>query len=393
MMQRNAPCIGIIGPVDLINHQPVGGLTGFLSNVLGVFRFPVRVYGLAINRKARRWVPVSLSANVQFVPVASVRYPSPIPMRLKALLAYSRYRSRILSDGPDLLYIHSVESALPFLFGKNRVPTVYHQHGSHNPVQLSRYRVARSKAFQFLFDKMLNLVHRRSDWTIAIDVHCRKQVIRSGAGHKVSLLMNGVSTEMFRPDLQTGQRMRERFQLEKKRVILFVGRLEEGKGTDNLLEAMKILNAREEAYCAFFIGEGSRKKSLQELVDKRHMEKAVFFPGAIPHHQLRDFYNMADVLLLPSEREGIPMVVLEALACGTPVVATDVGGVENLVSDGKNGILLKTNAPESLAHAVLRIFDLLMDRQSIAKGIEPFGAERTVLELEKIFDKWAAPSE
>ena len=393
MMQMTAPRIGIIGPVDLINHQPVGGLSGFLSNVLGVFRFPVRVYGLAVNRKAKRWAPVSLSANVQFVPVASVRYPSPIPMRLKALLAYSRYRSRILSDGMDLLYIHSVESALPFLFGKNRVPTVYHQHGSHNPVQLSGYRLARLKAFQFIFDKMLNLVHRRSDWTIAIDAHCREQVIRSGAGHKVSLLMNGVNTEMFRPDLQARQRMRERFLLEKKRVILFVGRLEEGKGTDNLLEALNILNAREEAYCAFFIGEGRQKKFLQDLVDKRHMEQAVSFPGAIPHHQLRDFYNMADVLLLPSEREGIPMVVLEALASGTPVVATDVGGVGNLVSDGKNGILLKTNAPESLAHAVLRIFDLPMDRESIARGAEPFGAERTVLELKKIFDKLAAPAE
>ena len=385
MMQMTGPRIGIISPVDLMNHQPVGGLSGFLANLLGAFRFPVRVYGVAVNRKAKRWAPVSLSANVQFVPVAGVRYPSPIPMRLKALLAYSRYRSRILSYGMDLLYIHSVESALPFLFGKNRVPTVYHQHGSHNPVQLSGYRLARLKAFQFIFDKMLNLVHRRSDWTIAIDAHCREQVIRNGAGHKVSLLMNGVDTEVFRPDLQARQRMRRKFSLGKKRVILFAGRLEAGKGVDKIIEALRILNERKDTYSAFVLGEGSQKKCLQDLVVKRHMQDVISFAGAIPHNQLRDFYNMADVLLLPSEREGIPMVVLEALACGTPVIASDQGGIPGLLRDGRNGHIAKELSPVYIARAAQELLALNLDRYGVAKSVEGHSSDHHARNLEEIF--------
>lgn len=385
MMQRNAPRIGIIGPVDLTNLQPLGGLTGFLANVLGAFRFPLRVYGVAVNRKAGRWAPVSLSKHVQFVPVACVRHPSPIPMRLKALVAYSRYRSRILSDGLDLLYIHSVESALPFLLGRNRVPTVYHQHGSHNPVQLSVYLFARLKIFQRMFDKMLSLVHRKSDWVIAIDSHCLDQVRRNGAGHKVTLLVNGVNTKIFRPDVRARERMRHKFSLDKKRVILFAGRLEAGKGIEKIIEALCILNERKDTYSAFVLGEGSQKRCLQDLVLKRHMQHVISFAGAIPHNQLKDFYNMADVLLLPSEREGIPMVVLESLACGTPVIASDQGGISGLLRDGINGHIAKNLSPVYIARAAYELLALNLDRYGVAKSIEGHSSDHHAKKIEEIF--------
>lgn len=380
-------------PVDLLNNQPVGGLTGFLYNILPFLHCNARVYGLAVNRKALLWKTVELTKTTDFVPIGHVKHPSKIPLRLKALFFYAFYRSRILHDGAALLYVHSVESTIPFLFGPSRLPVVYHQHGSHNPVQASAFRYARLKVFEILFDRMLNLVHRKSDWVIAIDSLCLDQVRKSGSGHKVSLLMNSVNTRIFRPDLQARQRMRDNFLLGKTRVVLFVGRMEEGKGIDKIIEAIRILNANEGNYCAFIVGDGSRRTFFQQIARKVHVEHLISFIGAIPHNQLRDFYNMADVLLLPSEREGIPMVVLEALACGTPVVATDVGGLADIVSHGRNGILLNTVSPENLAKAILRILSSPIDRESIANGIEPRNAERNIQELEEIFLRLRAKTE
>ena len=99
----------------------------------------------------------------------------------------------------------------------------------------------------------------------------------------------------------------------------------------------------------------------------KHYDASVTFLGHVPHEELSYFYNMADVLVLPSDTEGVPMVILEALACGTPVVASNVGGIPDIIVDGINGIVLDDLSPEKLTSAIIDILSKKLEREEISK--------------------------
>ena len=112
----------------------------------------------------------------------------------------------------------------------------------------------------------------------------------------------------------------------------------------------------------------------------------VTFLGHLPHDFLPTIYNMSDVLILPSETEGAPMVILESLACGTPVIASNVGGIPDIVTDGINGIVLNDLSPEKLALSIISILSNKLSRQEISESIKTFNASNFVDSLDNIID-------
>ena len=101
----------------------------------------------------------------------------------------------------------------------------------------------------------------------------------------------------------------------------------------------------------------------------------VIFLGYVPHKQLSGLYNMADALLLPSLMEGTPMVVLEALACGTPVVASIVGGIPDLVKNGVNGYLLDQVNPPAIAETIERMVIQRFDRLTVSRSVQRWSSK------------------
>jgi len=93
-------------------------------------------------------------------------------MRLKCLFSFFRMRQRILTSGIDLLYVHSPETALPFLSNSAGIPVIFHQHGSGNPMERSKFGWGRNRLFKGLFNAFTGMIHRQADWTIAIDRLC-----------------------------------------------------------------------------------------------------------------------------------------------------------------------------------------------------------------------------
>ena len=119
-----------------------------------------------------------------------------------------------------------------------------------------------------------------------------------------------------------------------------MGRLEQPKGPGRLLECIPFLNDQGLNFHIFLAGDGTYRAHLENYVVRNRFETQVTFLGHVSHVELPLYYNMSDVLVLPSEMEGVPMVILEALACGTPVVASNVGGIPDLVTNNVNGIVL-----------------------------------------------------
>jgi glycosyltransferase involved in cell wall biosynthesis len=147
------------------------------------------------------------------------------------------------------------------------------------------------------------------------------------------------------------------------KLILSVGNLVELKGHHLVIDALSLLNNTK----LIIIGEGDEKNKLTEQVSTLGLEGRVFFMGNLPQSELPGYYAIADVLVLASSREGMPNVLLESLACGTPVIATDVGGCAEVISDNDIGELLAERKVSNIVEALQSRFKKIYNKEVFAR--------------------------
>jgi glycosyltransferase involved in cell wall biosynthesis len=180
----------------------------------------------------------------------------------------------------------------------------------------------------------------------------------------------GVEVEHF----ASGSRERLRRNLRPNEfILLFAGRLVEKKGVEDLLRAFAMLNkSLKDMARLWIVGDGSLMSSLQELATALGVRDKTEFFGSVPNHRLRDYYAAADLFVGPSivaesgDTEGQGVVFIEAFAAGLCVIATRVGGIPEVVDDGRTGILVSPGSPAELAAAVQRLFSDPALRQRLA---------------------------
>jgi teichuronic acid biosynthesis glycosyltransferase TuaC len=167
---------------------------------------------------------------------------------------------------------------------------------------------------------------------------------------------NGVDTMRFYPEDRLLARAKIGVDPNIK-LIVSVAALKHVKGIDLLVRAASLLKKSTPQCRLLFIGKGPDLSTLQRLASQLDCADTCKFVGPVANDKLRDFYNAADVTCLPSRNEGWPNVVLESLACGTPVVGTRVGAVPELLSDAGSGVLVNASAEsihQGLCEAVVR---------------------------------------
>jgi glycosyltransferase involved in cell wall biosynthesis len=179
-------------------------------------------------------------------------------------------------------------------------------------------------------------------------------------GHHVHAVPKGVDSHRFQP---AGQSHRRSLGLDGKRVVLGVGRFVPIKNMALLIDAFAAAAAVDSLAHLILIGEGPEHASLLALVDRHGIGSRVTFAGYVAQDDLAPYYRSADVFVLSSDFDNSPNVVLEAMACGLPVVATDVGGVKEYVSP-EGGELVPKRDVDALAAAVLRWLEDPQRRQT-----------------------------
>lgn len=194
-----------------------------------------------------------------------------------------------------------------------------------------------------------------TDAVVVSDGHERDLLARhyGAPGSKVTVLPVGVDVEAFRP-LDKAE-ARRRLGLNARHVLLCVGRFDPLKRYDLALSAAALLRERDRVEVALVGGDLERDPEavrLKALAESLGIEDRVRFQGPAPHHELPWHYSAADVLLAPSHYESYGLAALEAMACGTPVVAARVGGLASLVDDGETGYLVPQHTPESYADRI-----------------------------------------
>ena len=142
--------------------------------------------------------------------------------------------------------------------------------------------------------------------------------------------------------------------LEKRDHIGYIGRLGGEKGVLNLVRALPLLAERQEKLSYLIGGDGPLLGQLKHELKTSPAYDRVTFTGWIPHSEMADYLNMLKLLVLPSYTEGLPGTALEAMACGTPVLATPVGAVPDFIKDGETGFIMENNSPECIAENIVR---------------------------------------
>jgi D-inositol-3-phosphate glycosyltransferase len=187
---------------------------------------------------------------------------------------------------------------------------------------------------------------------------------------------------------------RKRLKLNGHEVVLFIGRIEPLKGIDKLMKAIARLDNHKSKRLIILGGDeysSKQVKELKRLARELAIEKSVIYNGSVKQEKLPLFYSCADVCVVPSYYETFGLVTLESLACGTPVVATDVGAAGSVIEDGRNGYLVKNNDPENLAEkigrALSRIDENLKDKKSIRETVKHYSWSNIARDILKKYQR------
>jgi glycosyltransferase involved in cell wall biosynthesis len=165
----------------------------------------------------------------------------------------------------------------------------------------------------------------------------------------ISVMYNGVDEKFFYPTQKTSK--------ENGKYIMYVGRIDREKGLFDLVECGRyVCNEMNNVYF-ILAGNGRDLSRLKQKTKKVGLENKFKFLGQVDKNQLVKLYQNASIFVLPSYHEGLPGVVLEAMSCGLPVITTDVRGNRDLISNGKNGIIVSSRAPKKLADAIISILN------------------------------------
>lgn len=293
---------------------------------------------------------------------------------LSVLPTIARIRRRFPFDVIDAHFAYP-DGLAAWLLGKVfRCPVTVTLRGTIVP--LSRYRLRRIQIRWVLAG--VNRIFSVSDSLKAVAV---------GLGipaDRIRVIPNGVDTAQFGP--ASGAEARRALGLPAdRRILLSVGTLSPRKGHQRVLEVLPRLLATHPDLLYVVLGgpgvEGDTGPLLEQLIARHGLRDHVRLLGALPHEEVPRWLAAADLFCLATSNEGRANVILEALACGVPVVTTDVGGSHEVIVDGRDGLLVAPGDPAALTAALLRALATAWDHEAIARHAAGRTWEQTVDEL------------
>jgi glycosyltransferase involved in cell wall biosynthesis len=299
-------------------------------------------------------------------------YKTPHHKRLSILKAgmdtYKKIEELVSLDDWDIIHTHNYGFfSLYHYRDKLKMPMVHSIHGSPFEYRFVPFFNTKSEfkdtVYTYLFNRYACM---RADAVITVASEERERIIR-GFGideSRVFFAPTGVDTVLFKP-----------IETEKDIDILYVGRFARKKSLPTLLYAVRRLKRDYQKIKVYFIGgtlSDFAYKEVIEAIERCGLSENVTILPPVKHVELLNYYNRSKIFVLPSLSEGLPKVVLEAMACALPVVATGVCGNKDAVIDGKTGFLIAPKKPEELAEKI----KILLENKDLREKMGKSGRER-----------------
>lgn len=303
------------------------------------------------------------------------------------ILALIRLRSEIDRINPDIIHVQGTNISPYLIYAlilaekwRRRIITVHGMMAIEGDFDkgicsiIKRYLSSKTEIYA------LSSIHEIIVCSPAI-----KCLVNEITNSRVHIIPNGVNIETVeeiscRPNT-----------VLKHPSILFVGRISKVKGLDLLLNAVPfILNSVPEAH-VYVLGSGEQESECRDIIRKLHIEKNVDFLGQISGREKYDIYKSVDVCVVPSLFESFGIVLLESMACGKPLVASDVGGIPYLIDDGVEGLLFECGNFEDLAKKVILLLEnkRLREKMGLRGRIKAknFSWDKIAYETFKLYEK------
>jgi len=278
--------------------------------------------------------------------------------------------------------------AVATLAGRAGIPWVAKVHGS----DINQYSAAPSLRAQ------IRWALRQASCTFAVSRPLKERLVEIGVpAEQVRVQHNGINVQRFRPLDKLTARQRTGLPRDR-RVVVYVSNLKVSKGAADLVEAARCMTGGTDCVpLVALVGDGPARGLLEETIARHSLGDRVRLIGARPHDEIPDWIAAADALCLPSHQEGCPNVVLEALACGRPVVASRVGAVPEFV-DESCGAVVSPREPEQLAAALKTVVSRDWDPAALRERVLPLSWEENASalasELQRaIRERWESQAE
>lgn len=263
-----------------------------------------------------------------------------------------------------------------------RIPMLVSFHGFDLPVKRQKRK---------RYHRRLPVLFRIGDKFTVPSRHMKRKLIRWGCpSHKIKIMYSGIDLNKFTYS--------PRDLSNKNMTIIAVGRLHRKKGFRYLIKAFRRVRKRYPSSRLIIVGEGRERKRLKRLIASLRLKKHVKLKGLVAHRHLAKLLKKADIFCLPStttgegNQEGIPNAMKEAMATGLPVVSTRHGGIPELVSHGREGLLVREKDVRGLAKKLIKLMkDPALRREMGRKGRDKverrFNSKKQVNRLESIYRK------
>jgi len=261
--------------------------------------------------------------------------------------------------------------------------------GGRRPIVLAIHGI---DAWQPNRSAIVNALVKRIDAFMSVSELTRDRFVGwAHVGRSAHIVPNCVDLETFHPAPRNADLMK-RYGVTGKTTLMTIGRLsaaERYKGVDEVLEAMPALTRDCPDLCYMVVGEGDDRQRLERKAADLGIGERVIFTGFIPEDEKRDHLNLADAFVMPSRGEGFGIVLLEAMACGVPVVASTLDGGREALRGGLLGTLVDPDDRASLESGVRAA---LLKAHAIPEGLEYFSQENFRLRAHRLMDGYGRPA-
>ena len=292
----------------------------------------------------------------------------------KALSAYLKFIYTALFWKPNLVHVHSSfggsfyrKALIIEIASLSKIPVVNHVHGADFDEFYRKKSQKKKKTIEKIYNKCIRTISLSEEWKKNLAEIVPEQTIRVVENYGI-----------LQEDL-----IKEKLTKPNNKLILFLGFICERKGCFDIPAIVdqvcsKIPDAR------FILGGSGEIEKVKQKLSAKYKDN-VEFPGWIRNEQKRQYLREADIFLLPSYNEGMPMAILDAMGCGLPIVSTDVGGIPKIVRQGINGYLYKPGDSKSMACAIIEY--LTDDEKRLKAGQESVDIIRESYSLQQNIDK------
>lgn len=243
-----------------------------------------------------------------------------------------------------------------------------------------------AKRFMSKHKKIVKFVFNRADRFILVSNSQKKSFAETFSNtDKIRIIPNGFDSNLFYPISKNLQREKLMLPTDKK-IILSIGNLVPEKGHKHLIRAMEKIVEKRKDTLLIIIGSGHLKRDLENQTKNLNLQDYVRLVRLKPHSEIPLWMNACDVFVLPSLVEGNPTVMFECLGCGKPFVGTNVGGIPDVITNEKLGIIVEPKDVEGLTKAILKALDTKWDKDYILSYAKQFTWEKIAEKIMEVYD-------